>query len=73
LLKYLRAKEKMPVARPMVTPVALPFFMTKRHGSPSWSSIRVAHMVFLYEILKLEEAVIRILKHRGGVGVGEHL
>ncbi len=35
--------------------------------------IRVAHLVFLYEIPKLKEAVIRILKRRGGVGTGEHL
>lgn len=35
--------------------------------------IRVTHVVFLDEILKLKEAVIRILKGHGGVGAGGHL
>jgi hypothetical protein len=70
LLRYSRTKEKMLVVWPIVTPVVLPFYMTMRYDSPSWSSISSLH---IWSSSMKSRSLIRILEGHRAAGAGVHL
>jgi hypothetical protein len=63
----------MPVARPKVTPVLVPFLTTIKHSSICVEHGRVAQFAILHEVLKLHETTARIFELGADLGVRVHL